>query len=184
MTDLDAFSGRLMPAERLVWSGVPATGVVFTPRDVFLIPFSVLWLSFVVFWIVGVVASGGGVFALFGVLFLVIGLFFTVGRFAADAWLRGGTRYGLTDRRILILRTRPSTDFTSIELDRLPQARISERSNGTGTIRFGQPASLFGFGGSGLSMWTPSLDPTPQFIAISDARKVFDLIQSTSQKAR
>jgi len=179
---MDAFSHRLLPGERLIWDGAPATGVVFTARDAFLIPFSALWLGFVIFWIVGVLTHGGGAFALFGVLFLVIGLFFTIGRFALDAWLRGGTRYGLTDRRILIVRTRPSTDFTSIELDRLPQIRVSERPNGTGTIRFGQPASLFNFGGSGLSVWTPSLDPTPQFIAIGEPRRVFDLIQSTAQQ--
>lgn len=182
MADVTPFSGRLLPGEQLVWSGSPAAGVIFTSRDAFLIPFSALWLGFVVFWIVGVLASGGGAFALFGVIFLVAGVFLTIGRFALDAWLRGGTSYGLTDRRILILRKRPFVDFTSIELDRLPQVRISERANGTGTIRFGQPASLFG-PGAGLSMWTPSLDPVPQFLAIPEARKVFDLVQRSGRLA-
>lgn len=182
MANSDAFSDRLLPGEHLIWDGAPASGLIFTARDLFLIPFSMVWLGFVVFWIWGVLSSGGGLFALFGVAFLAVGLFFMVGRFAIDAWLRGGTRYGLTERRILILRKRPSVEFTSIELDQLPQIRITERPNGAGTIRFGPPASLFAFGGSGMSVWLPSMDPTPQFLAIREARRVFELIQRRAQR--
>lgn len=178
MIDGDPFGGRLLPGERTLWSGRPATGVLFTPKDAFLIPFSALWCGFVIFWIGGVLVSGGGAFALFGVVFLCFGLFFSVGRFILDAALRRNTRYALTDRRVLILRTGPLSSFTAVALDRLPEAQISERATGTGTIRFGQQQSLFGFGQSGLSIWTPSLDPTPQFLAIPEARRVFDLVQT------
>jgi hypothetical protein len=184
MADSDPFAGRLLNGEQVLWTGRPAAGVLLTARDAFLIPFSLLWCGFVVFWIVGVVASGGGPFALFGVAFLCFGLFFSVGRFALDAWLRRGTRYGLTNKRVLILRTSPTLNFTAVNLDRLPEAQINERADGRGTVRFGQQQSLFGFGRTGLSIWTPSLDPTPQFLAIPDARRVFDLAQRAAAGGR
>ena len=184
MTEGRLFTGRLLPGERVVWSGRPVAGLLFTPRDAFLVPFSLLWCGFVIFWIVGVLASGGGPFALFGVAFLAFGLFFSVGRFVLDATLRANTEYALTDKRILISRTGPFSSFKAVALDRLPEAEINERSDGRGTVRFGQQQSLFGFGQSGLSIWTPALDPTPQFLAIPNARKVFDLVQEAVARVR
>jgi hypothetical protein len=169
-----------LPNERVVWSGRPATGIMLTARDMFLIPFSVLWCGFVVVWTALAWGQGGAGFALFGLFFVAVGLFFMAGRFAIDAWLRGGTAYALTDRRVLILKSRPTTDFTALGLDRLPEARITERADGRGTVRFGPQRGLFAFGGSGFSVWIPSLDPTPQFLAISDARRVFEMVQRST----
>jgi hypothetical protein len=58
----------------------------------------------------------------------------------------------------------------------LPDASISEGAGGRGTIRFGEPTPIWS-NRSGISSWTPTLDPTPQFIAIENARSVFDQIQ-------
>jgi hypothetical protein len=153
---------------------------MLTGRDAFLIPFSVLWCGFALFWEGSVLLTGAWPFALFGLVFVGIGLFMVVGRFLFDAWLRQGTHYGLTDRRVLILRKRPNTDFTAAALDRLPQARLIERKGGSGTIVFGQPAGLSRSAGMGFSIWIPSLDPSPQFLGIRDAREVFGLVQRTS----
>jgi hypothetical protein len=156
--DGDAFRGRLLPGERIVWSGRPAQGVLFTGRDVFLIPFSLVWCGFAIFWTVlaatGTMATGRADvawFPLFGLPFVCVGLYFVAGRFLVDAWIRSGVRYALTDRRVLIARSGPLADFTAVNLDRLPDARLSERRNGRGTIRFGQPAALWG--GRGFSTW-------------------------------
>jgi hypothetical protein len=68
-----------------------------------------------------------------------------------------------------------------MRLDQLPEASLNESSNGRGTIRFGPQAPLLGR----RTNWTPSLDPTPQFIAIENARSVFDQIQmATKTSAR
>ena len=172
----DAFAGRLLPGERIVWAGRPRTGVMFTARDAFLVPFSVLWVGFAIFWTAMAASTRAGVgFTLYGLLFVTIGLVVMGGRFFADAWLRRGTRYALTDRRVLISRPRPFGDFTAIALDRLPDARLTEQKDGRGTIRFGQRASLFA--GGGFSTWAPALDATPQFLAINEARRIFDLVQ-------
>lgn len=182
MADERAFVGRTLPGERVLWSGKPATGILFSPLDIFLVPFSLLWCGFVVFWIF-TAASAGGSFWAFGLIFLCFGLFFSVGRFAFDAWLRGATSYALTDKRVLILRTGMASSFIAINLDRLPQAQISERAGGQGTVRFGLQQSLFNYGRGGFAVWIPSLDPTPQFLAIPDARKVFDLVQNTALRS-
>ena len=184
------FTGRLMSGERILWTGRPAVGVLFTSRDFFMVPFSLFFLGFSIFWMAGATAatsaasaSGRGFdifFPLFGVPFILAGLFFTMGRFAADAWLRGRTAYALTNRRILISRAGPFSSFTALPLGQLPDVRLSEDGRGRGTIRFGAAASLWN--NRSMAVWMPSLDPTPQFLAIDGVRSVFDRIQELNSK--
>ena len=174
--DDQAFKGRLLPGERVAWSGRPGQGVVFTGADILLVPFSLLWCGFAVFWTVMVARVGHGAahfMVLWGLLFVCVGLYFVVGRFLLDAWVRRGTAYALTDRRILISRPKPFSDFTAVSLDRLPDARLKERQDGRGTIRFGQPSPIWG--GRGFAAWSPAVDPTPQFLNIDGAPSAFVL---------
>jgi hypothetical protein len=179
MTD-PVFDARLLAGERVVWSGEPSGGVIFTARDVFLVPFSLLWCGFAVFWTVTATGSGAPTFfALWGAMFVCIGLFMVFGRFAFDAWIRRDTRYAVTDKRILIARSGLFRSFTAVSRDQLPQAQLKQRTDGRGTIRFGADSPMWG--GRGFSSWSPALDSTPQFIAIEDADRVFDLIQRPSR---
>ena len=182
MTDMSDLNERLLAGERILWSGRPAQGFLLTSRDAALIPMSLLWGGFAVFWETMVVTQQKtpGFFALWGIPFVLIGLYFIVGRFLLDAWIRSGMLYAVTDKRILISRSGPFAKFTAVSLDRLPDASITENSGGRGTIRFGEPAPLWGRRNS-FASWTPSLDPTPQFIAIEDARSVFDQVQRASR---
>ena len=176
----DIFSGRLLPGERIAWSGQPGQGLLLTPRDAFLIPFSLMWCGFAIFWTVGALGAGApGFFGLWGAMFVCIGLYFLFGRFVVDAWLRRGMRYAVTDRRILIARPAPFSKFMAVSLAQLPDADLSERANGRGTIRFAPAGSMWG-GRQSMGIWSPALDPTPQFLMIEDARRVFDLIQRAS----
>ena len=43
------FTNRLLDREEFIWSGRPATGLLFTGQDIFLIPFSLLWGGIVLF---------------------------------------------------------------------------------------------------------------------------------------
>ncbi len=180
----DLFAGRLLRGEKIVWRGRPRQGAMLTARDVFLIPFSLIWGGFAIFWEANVLRmpNAPAMMALFGAPFALVALFAVFGRFYFDAWIRAQVFYALTDRRVLILRTRPTTNFQSINLDRLPEANLSETSDGRGTIRFGPSASIWNTRGArGFAMWTPSLDPIPQFIAIDDVRMVFALVQDRAQ---
>jgi hypothetical protein len=179
--DSDAFQGRLMPGEKLVWMGSPKTGFMLTARDGFLIPFSLMWGGFAIFWEWSVlhIARGNGpdlFFDLWGVPFVLIGLYMIFGRFFVDVWARAHTAYGVTSQRILILRDGPFGKFTALAIDRLPELSLDERADGRGTIRFAAGDNIFGRRNS-LSGWSPALDGTPQFLGIPDARAVFDRIQ-------
>jgi len=177
----EAFKSHLMADERILWTGRPGQGLILTSQDMFLIPFSLLWCGFAVFWTFG--ATGEAVplfFTLWGMMFVCVGLYFVAGRFIVDAWVRRGMRYALTNRRILISRPAPFNKFTALNLAQLPAVDLDPRSRGRGTIRFSQATT--GWGGRGFSNWSPSFDPTPQFIAIDDAHRIFDLVERSKQK--
>ena len=46
----DQFQGLLLKGERIVWRGHPAQGLLFTSRDLLLVPFSLMFLGFFVHW--------------------------------------------------------------------------------------------------------------------------------------
>jgi len=173
--------GELLSGERILWSGQPQQGLLLTSMDVFLIPFSLFWAGFAIFWEMTVLQSKAPPsFALFGIPFILIGIYVAAGRFFVDAWMRRNTHYALTNRRILIVRRSLSPSFTSLYLNQLPQSDLIERGSGRGTIRFGPPQMIYWGPRVSFGAWVPSLDPTPQFLGIEDARRVYDQIQRAS----
>ncbi|TGT22819.1 PH domain-containing protein, partial [Mesorhizobium sp. M4B.F.Ca.ET.172.01.1.1] len=89
--------GRLLSHERILWSGIPAQGLLFSGRDIFLIPFSLLWGGFAIFWTYMATKQGAPLFFdAWGAMFVCIGLFFVFGRFIFDAWLRQRIHYAVT----------------------------------------------------------------------------------------
>jgi hypothetical protein len=178
----EAFNGRLLSGERLLWSGRPRQGLMLVPRDAFLIPFSLLWAGFVAFWETSVLSTGApGFFALWGVPFMLVGLYMTVGRFFHDAWIRSRLSYGLTDRRALILR---GHDITAVDLSRVETVKLKGGGDsGRGTILFGRDDDSGIWGGGwgyrrGWGMWTPSSSATPRFIGIEGAQQLFNQIET------
>ena len=173
---LDDFSEQLEPGERLLWSGRPAQGLRLQPADALLIPFSLVWGGFALFWEGGVLtswwaadAAGRGVltvFALFGLPFVGMGLYVTVGRFFMDARARARTRYGLTDRRVIIASGSSTTDVRSLALEGLHDVTLRERGDGSGSIVLGHgtgPAFLQGTTWPGAASRTPpTLDGIPK----------------------
>ncbi len=176
------FQDFLMRDEKIIWSGQPARGVLFTGADFLLIPFSLLWGGFALFWESAVLSQPKAplIMKFWGIPFVLIGLFLIVGRFFLDAWIRTGLRYAITNRRVLISRSGPFAKFTSLNLDRLPEVNLTQRADGRGTIRFGENASMWG-GRNSFAMWSPALDPTPQFIMIENVRGVFEQLQHAAR---
>jgi len=177
----DPFAERLLDGEKVIWRGRPQQGFMLTSRDAFLIPMSLVWCGFIIFWESNVLRMPNAptFMVLFGGVFLFVGLYLTIGRFFVDAWIRAGVFYALTDRRVLILRSRPSVKLQSVSLDRLPEATLNETSQGRGSIRFGPALQLWNSRSmGGMGSWTPSLDSTPQFLAIDDVKKVFARVQA------
>ena len=81
----DELHSYLDPGEKLLWAGRPAQGIVFTPLDLYFIPFSVVWLGFVlyIFW-QGLPKTPDPIGGLVSVLFVGIGVYLLVGRFFAE----------------------------------------------------------------------------------------------------
>lgn len=175
---------RLMAGERLLWEGRPTSGLLLTAQDSFLIPFTFVWLALAVSWtFIATSAGAPSFFTLWGSVFIAIGLFFAAGRFLLDARVRARTSYALTDQRILIVRIGMLSNFISIDLGRLPELRLIGEDRPRGTIRFGGAASWV----SNLrhvGNWVPSLDPTPQFLGIEAAPRVFNLILEASRRTQ
>ena len=182
--DTGSIATQLLDGEQIAWTGGPSTGIRLQAADTFLIPFSLLWCGFALFWEYSVISIGHApVFMrLWGIPFILFGLYFVVGRFMLDAWLRGRTYYALTNQRILIYRRPPLAQFTALNLKQLPDMNLIESSAGSGTIRFGPQMPLFGRG-TGFSIWTPSLDPTPQFVAVTNASALFRQLQQAQRNA-
>ncbi len=181
--DDEAFQDRLLDGERIVWSGRPAGGLLLTGRDLFLIPFSLLWGGFTIFWewMALRLPRTPVMMPLFGIPFVLMGIYFILGRFLVDAWLRSLTRYAVTNQRVLMLRLPPFSSFSAMAIDRLPTLTLEERSGGQGTIRF-QDAPAYAWGrGNGFAIMTPALAPS-QFLAIPDARQVFEIIQKQGRR--
>jgi hypothetical protein len=185
---------RLEPEETVRWVGKPRAGILLRGSDALMIPFSILWGGFAIFWeamaLRGTAKASVGIkiiFPLWGVPFVLVGLYMMVGRFFADAYVRGRTWYGVTDRRAIIVSGLMSQTTTSVSLATLSAVSLTEHRDGTGTVRLGQavmvgngyargwPAGRFGGGGEGGSPAT--------FDHIFDAAEVYRLILECQNKA-
>jgi len=123
----------LAPGETILWRGKPEKGHLLNPGDIVMIPFSIFWCGFAVFWFI--TALQVGAFAMFGIPFVCVGLYLTIGRFIHTAWLRKNTAYVITSDKIIRRRDR-RVDMLDSRL--MPPIHVTARTDGTGTIRFGQ----------------------------------------------
>jgi hypothetical protein len=169
---------RLFAGEKLLWSGQPWQGLfLLRAMDLFLVPFSLLWCGFALGIPGKIVFSGGGLppfpFILVALIFPIFGAYAVLGRFLVDAWLRSATSYAVTNQRVLIERKGLFRSNKSLDIDRLPTLEFSERSDGSGTIRFGTTSW---FANNGMGIWSPATDPVPQFLRIDHVRNVYELI--------
>jgi hypothetical protein len=127
----------LAPGERLIWSGHPRQGFFLQPQDFFMIPFSLAFAGFAVFWTFGAWKSGAPwFFVLFGIPFIVVGLLMMFGRFFSDLRNRAGTAYGLTERRVMIVRGGKSQSVVSYDLKTLGNISFFQNAAGQGSIFF------------------------------------------------
>jgi hypothetical protein len=188
----------LDPGEQLVWSGRPKQGVRLQAGDVFMIPFSLMWGGFAFFWEASVLgltpltnhqhvpAHGGAplFMALWGIPFCVIGLYIIFGRFFFDAYARGKTCYGVTDRRVIVLKSAFSTNINSIDYINLTNLNLVERKDNSGDILFGMPGPWGNMAGAGGWPTSRRYPQTPGFYLLPQARTVYNLIRDLQQKAR
>jgi len=191
-TPLDRY---LDAGERLIWSGQPKQGVRLQASDVMMIPFSLMWGGFAFFWEAGVLgliplgARNGQTnhapifMAIWGIPFCLIGLYMIIGRFFFDAFARRKTWYGITDKRVLVLKSAFASQLNSIDCANLTNLNLVERKDNSGDILFGLPGPMAAFAGSGWPQSRRYPQP-PGFYLLPDARQVYNRIREAQQKAR
>jgi hypothetical protein len=173
--------------ERIIWKGKPAEGIKLRGSDAFLIPFSLLWGGFAIFWEITAVTqipkdqAVGFIFPLFGIPFVLVGLYFIFGRFLFDAKTREKTEYAITNQRVIIKSGIFSRKVKTINLTALPETSFTEKSDGSGTITFGESSSpwsmMRGFYWPGM----PNMQ-SPAFEMIGNVRSVYELIQKEQRQ--
>jgi hypothetical protein len=181
------FERDLDRGERVVWTGQPDARRIFTPADVFLVPFSLVWGGFALYWEATVLGWTGSppappAFAVFGLPFVVLGLYFMVGRFFYQGWVKRNTYYALTNRRALILRQLRGRHLDSIPLATIPSLTTTASRDGSGSIVFG-PSNLFDslYGNTGLSFFRRGVY-TPAFFDIGDVQAVAAQIEQLQRE--
>jgi len=187
----EPFQKYLFTNERILWTGQPMQGLTLRRRDAVLIPASILLGGCYIFMVIKLWSltrptdDVDWLIGLFSLLFLGHGLYICLGRFFYDAWVRKRLFYAVTSDRVLILRGRPTTKFTPLDIRSLPILQLKEDDDGTGTITF--DSSSLGYGmrfasraGPG-GYWTPSRNPNPQFLWIDNPRRVYELIRNQAQ---
>jgi len=186
------FKPELQKDEKILWSGQPVPQI-FSPEDIFLIPFSLLWGGFAFFWEGSVLhelltkpKAGGLIFmAFWGIPFVCIGLYIIFGRFIFNHWAQKNTFYALTNQRVLILSTYRGRALQALFLDNLPTISKTIKKNGLGTLAFGETQMnlRMGQGGAGFNPYSNRrVAPTPAFANIKDANKVYELIAKQHKK--
>lgn len=180
-----ALRPRLLPGERLLWAGQPRRGLRLRAADLYLIPFSLLWCGFVIVWLHGGRAAGAErLFLAPGIIMLAAGVYAVAGRFLWDAWLRSRLVYGVTDRRVLMLRTGAFPRLRALDLRYLPTLELEERRGGNGSIAFDvAPPGDFLSVEAHLDL-APAASRIPRFIEIADVRSVYQLISRECERIR
>lgn len=168
---------ELHTGEELLWEGQPRQGVVFHFVDWFFIPFSLFWCAVVFIWFAMAFASGAPLFIiLFGIPFLLAGCYVLFGRFWFDAKNRGGTYYGITNQRIIIVSGGFRRSVNSIDINTLTGLSLTERSNGSGVVMLG-PQHPFAMGLNGTAWPGMTQMMTSSLHLAKDARYVYELIR-------
>ena len=192
----EALQRELTPGESLYWTGQPNPSVVFHKEDAALIPFSLLWGGFAIFWeagVTGVFAFGNSTshnpvswfMALWGIPFVLIGQYLIWGRFFYARWQKRRTYYGLTNRRVIVAQDGRSRQMNSAFLNSLPMINKESRSDGIGTLTFGQLSPVVSNSRrSNFSGWNSmNITGTPTFVDIDDAEGVYRLVNDLRDKA-
>lgn len=170
---------ELTRGEELLWSGQPRQGLIFRPTDIFMVPFSILWGGLAILWTVAITLSDGWV-GLLGLPFLVIGLFAIFGRFIWDSAVRSRTFYGVTDRRLITIRTRWRRAVSTIPIGQLGAIEMREHRSGRATVTFG-PIAMSWLGlQPGLNSSGRQQAQRSNFDHIDDGRRVYELIRDAA----
>jgi len=176
------FQSNLSGNEAILWTGHPKRGLMLRGSDAFMIPFSILWGGFAIFWEYTAYTSGAPKFFLvIGGAFVLMGLYLIFGRFIFDALKRNKTYYAVTNERVIILSEFFANKTQSLNLKTLSEISLSEKSNGSGTITFGQQ-NPFSSWMTGMHWPGMGQNQAPMFELSEEVANVYNIIRDAQKR--
>jgi hypothetical protein len=178
---------EVLPDERVLWTGHPATRAWLTTVDVLLIPVSVLFLSLAVGILIpelrGPDRNEPRLFV--AMLFSVVGVYLVGGRVLVRRWMDRHTLFVVTDKRVVVLREVPRRIVEALAIDRIGRIRTWIRGSGVGTLQFGDvPWLRNAYGQTGLEpLGNVPRNTVPVFHNIPAAEEVLELVSALQSKA-
>lgn len=172
---------ELRPGEGLRWVDQPMPSrmaLSALPATLFAIP----WTAFALFWVWGASKASakapgpGELFPLFGVPFVLVGL----GMLTSPLWaMRAAARtvYVVTDRRAIVIASGVwgGVSVRSFEPEKLVDLRRDQRSDGSGSLVFGQDEKISSKGGRRMVDYG--------FLAVRDVREAEEYVRALARHA-
>jgi hypothetical protein len=176
----DAVAAVLGPDEKLLWGGRARQGFMLRSSDFFEIPFSLLACTLFASGAVAASRIPGfrGLHPWLLPLFVLLSLYVLCARFVLDLWRRQHTFYVVTSKRVIILSGALSNRIRSFRVEGLTDVTLAERPSGCGTIMLARVPLWDRM--HATRNWGVHDPDLPMLILDSDARHVYDLIQSAA----
>ena len=167
------FQQELDTGERLLWSGRALPDLRLESGNLLHSLFGFVFLGIS---IASLLAAGkeSTIFpVLWTIPFVVVGLYVSVGRFFWIAFCRRYTEYAVTNQRVIV-RSSLLSRAQSIEYRKIRTVTLTEKSDGSGTIQFGESRA-----DDTAGVITSS---ATRMEAVADARLVYNIIRKASQR--
>ena len=111
---------------------------------------------------------------LWSIPFVAAGLYLSVGHFFWSAFCRRYTEYAVTNQRIIVRSNLFSRTTQSIEYRKIRTITLTEKSDGSGTIQFGDS--------SGADAGDATTSGATKLEAVADARLVYNIIRKAANR--
>ena len=111
---------------------------------------------------------------LWSIPFVAAGLYLSVGHFFWSAFCRRYTEYAVTNQRIIVRSNLFSRTTQSIEYRKIRTITLTEKSDGSGTIQFGES--------SGADAGDATTSGATKMEAVADARLVYNIIRKAANR--
>jgi hypothetical protein len=177
------FQNEMLKDEKILWTGQPKKGFVFSGEDIF-------WILVGLFFI-GAVSFMGYNTDLFFIIFLIIftlpfvliGLYLVFGIIIYKNYQKKRTYYAVTNQRIIILINSSNKIVESILINQIPVLKKTVKNDGSGTIQFDYTGYI-GTGENSQRIEALSLDNIMDvdtvYRMISDLRSPYEVSYSIS----
>jgi hypothetical protein len=193
----DAIQPELGPGEEILWASQPSTKVVFHKEDILNFPNGLAMTGFSVF--IALIALGllpadhtensgnpwikGLTIAI--PLFLA-GQYLLWGQYIYFGWMKKRTYYAVTTERAIAVHNSWRNWTASVFMDAIPSLTKQERSDGLGTLLFGDPKSEKKRRRRWIwRMWDRfGVGTLPAFIDVEDVDTVYRLVLDLRAKSK